>query len=93
MIAGDVPTISRWRKGSGRPGGCCSRPGVFVVSHAEPERAPEGGVCAFVTGGIESTLEEAKADAGVKTVAVMGGAEIGRQYMGAGLVEEVGLRS
>jgi dihydrofolate reductase len=32
---------------------------VFVVTHAEPEDAPEGGVYTFVTDRIESTLEQA----------------------------------
>jgi dihydrofolate reductase len=46
---------------------------VFVVTHAEPEDAPEGGVYTFVTDGIECALEQAKAAAGDKDVAVMGG--------------------
>src|ERR687898_1364225 len=62
---------------------------VFVVTHAQPEEVPEGGVYTFVTGGIESALEEAKAAAGGKDVAVMGGADIGQQYIGAGLVDEI----
>jgi dihydrofolate reductase len=64
---------------------------VFVVTHAEPEDAPEGGVYTFVTDGIESTLEQAKAAAGDKHVAVMGGAEIGQQYIRAGLVDEISI--
>jgi dihydrofolate reductase len=34
---------------------------VFVVTHAEPGEVPEGSVYTFVTGGIESALEQAKA--------------------------------
>jgi dihydrofolate reductase len=64
---------------------------VFVVTHAEPEDAPEGGVHTFVTDGIESTLEQAKAAAGGKDVAVMGGADIGQQYIRAGLVDEISI--
>ena len=64
---------------------------VFVVTHAEPEEVPEGGVYTFVTDGIESALEEAKAAAGGKDVAVMGGADIGQQYIGAGLVDEISI--
>ena len=63
---------------------------VFVVTHAEPEEAPEGGVYTFVTGGIESALEEAKAAAGDKYVAVMG-AEIGQQFIRTGLVDEISI--
>jgi dihydrofolate reductase len=64
---------------------------VFVVTHAEPEEAPEGGVYTFVTGGIESALEEAKAAAGDKAVAVMGGAETGQQFIRTGLVDEISI--
>jgi dihydrofolate reductase len=64
---------------------------VFVVTHAEPEEVPEGGVYTFVTDGIESALEEAKAAAGDKDVAVMGGAEIGQQYIGARLIDEISI--
>jgi len=64
---------------------------VFVVTYAEPEEVPEGGVYTFVTDGIESALEKAKAAAGDKDVAVMGGADIGQQYIGAGLVDEISI--
>ena len=64
---------------------------VFVVTHAEPEEVPEGGVYTFVTDGIESALEEAKAAAGDKDVAVMGGADIGQQYIRAGLIDEISI--
>jgi riboflavin biosynthesis pyrimidine reductase len=46
-------------------------------------------VYAFVTDGIESALEQAKAAAGEKDVAVMGGAEVGQRYLRAGLVDEI----
>jgi dihydrofolate reductase len=64
---------------------------VFVVTHAEPEDAPEGGVYTFVTDGIASALEQAKAAAGEKAVAVMGGADIGQQFIRAGLVDEISI--
>jgi dihydrofolate reductase len=64
---------------------------VFVATHAEPEDVPEGGVYTFVTDGIESALEDAKAVAGDKDVAVMGGAEIGQQYLRAGLIDEISI--
>src|SRR5829696_768211 len=57
---------------------------VFVLTHAEPEDAPERGVYTFATDGIERALEEAKAAAGDQDVAVMGGAHIGQQYIAAG---------
>jgi dihydrofolate reductase len=64
---------------------------VFVVTHEAPDAVPEGGVYAFVTDGIESALEQAKAAAGDKNVAVMGGPDIGRQFIEAGLVDEIGV--
>jgi dihydrofolate reductase len=62
---------------------------VFVVTHEAPAESPEGGVYTFVTDGIESALEQAKAAAGDKNVGVMGGASIGQQYIAAGLVNEI----
>jgi dihydrofolate reductase len=62
---------------------------VFVVTHQAPETSPEGGVYTFVTDGIESALEQARAAAGDKVVVVMGGASIGQQYIAAGLVDEI----
>jgi len=64
---------------------------VFVLTHAEPEEVPEGGVYTFVTDGIQSALERAKAAAGEEDVSVMGGAEIGQQYIRAGLIEEIAI--
>jgi dihydrofolate reductase len=64
---------------------------VFVVTHAEPEEMREGGVYTLVSGGIESALEQSKAAAGDKDVAVMGGAEIGQQFIRAGLIDEISI--
>src|SRR5215203_4461974 len=64
---------------------------VFVVTHEAPDAVPEGSVYTFVTDGIESALEQAKAAAGEKNVAVMGGPDIGRQFIEAGLIDEIGV--
>jgi dihydrofolate reductase len=64
---------------------------VFVVTHSAPDDAPEDGVYTFVTGGIEEALRRAREAAGDKYLTVMGGAEIGRQYLRAGLVDELSL--
>jgi dihydrofolate reductase len=64
---------------------------VFVVTHEEPEDAPAGGVYTFVTDGIERALEQARAAAGDGIVCVMGGAETGRQFIAAGLVDEISI--
>ncbi len=63
---------------------------VFVVSHSEPDDAPENGVYRFVDG-IEPALAAAKEAAGDKGVTVMGGADIGQQYLRADLVDELSL--
>jgi len=81
-------SVTSW--GADGPAGPARVP-VFVVTHAEPGDVPEGGVYTFVTDGIESALQQAKAAAGEKTVAVMGGAEIGQQYIKAGLVDEISI--
>ena len=64
---------------------------VFVVSHSVPDETVDGGVYTFVTDGIESALEQAKAAAGEKDVTVMGGARTGQQFIAAGLVDELSL--
>jgi dihydrofolate reductase len=76
--------------GADGPTGPARRP-LFVVTHDVPEHTPEGGVYTFVTGGIEQALQAAKAAAGDKDVAVMGGADIGRQYIQAGLLDEISI--
>jgi dihydrofolate reductase len=46
----------------------------------------------FITDGIAVALESAKAAAAGKNVIVMGGADLIRQYLAAGLVDEFTLR-
>jgi dihydrofolate reductase len=66
---------------------------VFVLTHHE--RAPlemRGGTTfTFVTDGIESALAQAKEAAGERSVSLGGGAEVARQYLSAGLVDELQL--
>ncbi len=63
---------------------------VFVLTqHArEPVEKQGGTTYVFVTDGIEAALEEARAAAGGKDVAIAGGASIVQQYLRAGLVDE-----
>jgi dihydrofolate reductase len=77
--------------GADGPTGPARRP-LFVVTHEAPAESPEGGVYTFVTDGIESALEQAKAVADGKIVTVMGGASIGQQYIAAGLIDEISIR-
>src|ERR671936_547265 len=43
----------------------------------------------FVTDGIESALEQARAAAGEKWVSLGGGASVAQQYLAAGLLDEI----
>lgn len=63
---------------------------VFVVTHHEREPLVKTGTTfTFVTDGIESAVEQARAAAGGKGVAVAGGADTIRQCLGAGLADEL----
>ncbi len=62
---------------------------TFVVTHTVPQEwVYEGSPFAFVTDGVESAVEQAKAVAGDKDVAV-GAASIAQQCIRAGLLDEV----
>jgi dihydrofolate reductase len=64
---------------------------VFVLTHHPRETVvKEGGTSfTFVTDGIEAALEQARAAAGDKDVAVAGGADVVQQYVKAGLLDEL----
>jgi len=66
---------------------------VFVLTHhARPPLAMRGGtVFHFVTGGIHAALERARAAAGGRDVRVGGGVATVREYLRAGLVDELHL--
>lgn len=59
----------------------------FIVTH-RPEEEPEGGHFNFVTG-VEEAVERARDAAGDEDVHVMGGADVIRQALDAGLVDEL----
>jgi dihydrofolate reductase len=62
---------------------------VFVVTHRARETVVKGDTTfEFVTGGIADALARAQAAAAGKNVIVMGGADLLRQYLAAGLVDE-----
>jgi dihydrofolate reductase len=62
---------------------------VFVVTHRPRETVVKGDTSfEFVTGGIAEALERARAAAADKNVIVMGGADLLRQYLEAGSVDE-----
>jgi dihydrofolate reductase len=59
----------------------------FIVTH-RPEEQPEGDAFTFVSG-VDQAVELAREAAGDKDVHIMGGAEIIRQALEAGLVDEL----
>jgi dihydrofolate reductase len=66
---------------------------TFVLTHyaREPIEMKGGTTFIFVTDGIESALEQAKAAAGDLDIRIGGGAETIRQYLKAGLIDELHL--
>ena len=60
---------------------------VFVVTH-RPEEQPAGGAFVFVDG-VERAVAMAVEAAGDKDVSIAGGADIIRQALAAGLVDEL----
>jgi dihydrofolate reductase len=66
---------------------------VFVLTHHQREPLiMEGGTTfTFVTEGIERAYEQARRAADGKDVALAGGAAVAREYLNAGLVDEMQL--
>lgn len=64
---------------------------VFVVTHRPRETAvKEGGTTfVFVTDGVQSALEQAKAAAQGGDISLAGGANIIQQFVKAGLIDEI----
>ena len=63
---------------------------VFVLTHHEREPLVLGATTfTFVTDGIEPALEQARAAAGDRNVAIAGGANAAQQYLRAGLLDEL----
>jgi dihydrofolate reductase len=64
---------------------------VFVLTHhqRDPIEMEGGTTFHFVTDGIESALDRARTAAGGKGVSLGGGASVARQYLAAGLLDEI----
>jgi dihydrofolate reductase len=64
---------------------------VFVLTRhpREPLELQGGTTFHFVTDGIESALEQARAAAGGKDVSLGGGANVVQQYLSAGVLDEM----
>lgn len=67
-------------------------PTFILTHHARDSIVMEGGTAFhFVTGGIEEALDLAKATAGGRDIKIGGGVSTVRQYLNAGLVDEMHL--
>ena len=66
---------------------------VFVITHhsREPLGMERGTSFHFITDGIESALEQARRAARGQDISLSGGADVARQYLKAGLVDEMWL--
>jgi len=66
---------------------------VFVVTHEkrEPWQRPGGTTFHFVSDGIESALDQARAAAGDRDVRIAGGGATILEYVNAGLIDEFSL--
>jgi len=66
---------------------------VFVLTHyPRPRLECEGGTTFdFVTDGIEAALKLARAAAGGKAVTVSGGGTVAKEYLAAGLLDDIQL--
>ena len=65
---------------------------IFVVTHNPPDVPPkqdEHLTFTFVTDGVEPAVAQATATAGDKAVQVVGGVDVTRQLMKAGLADEL----
>jgi dihydrofolate reductase len=65
---------------------------IFVLTHRPPEKMPKQTddlTFTFVTDGIQSAIQQAKAAAGDKEVNIIGAASTARQCLQAGLADEL----
>jgi dihydrofolate reductase len=60
---------------------------TFVLTHTNSQS--NDPLVTFITDGIESALQKAKAAANGKAVYIGGGADVAQQYLRAGLVDEL----
>ncbi|HZE33855.1 MAG TPA: SRPBCC domain-containing protein [Actinoallomurus sp.] len=62
-------------------------PPVFVVTHSRSEKVRPGDRFSFVTDGLDSAVDKARAAAGGKDIVIMGGGSIAHEFLRAGLVD------
>ena len=78
-----------WNDDMGYGARHAATPPFFVVTHEAPHDVRRDLRFTFVTDGIAAAVEQAGAAAGGRDVVIMGGADVVRQTLEAGLVEEL----
>jgi dihydrofolate reductase len=78
-----------WNDEMGYAAGLAATPPFVVVTHAPPAKVRLDLQFTFVTDGVEAAVEHAGAAAGEKNVVVMGGGNVIRQCLDAGVVDEL----
>ena len=64
----------------------------FILTHTPRPTVERGGATfVFVTDGLQSALTQARTAAGERDVCVAGGADVARQFLAAGLLDEIQL--
>lgn len=64
-----------------------AKPPFFVVTHSVPEKVRLGLDFTFVTDGLSAALSRAQKAAGAKHTVIMGGGDVIRQSVDAGLID------
>lgn len=80
-----------WNDEMGYGAGEVGKPPFFVVTHHPPDSVRVDLDVTFVTAGVPAAIEQATARAGARAVVVMGGGDVIRQAIEAGLVDELRL--
>jgi dihydrofolate reductase len=78
-----------WSEEMGYGARHATTPRFFVVTHSAPDKVRLGLDFTFVTDGLASAIDQAKAAAGDREVVVMGGGDVIRQCVDAGLADEL----
>jgi dihydrofolate reductase len=78
-----------WNDEMGYGAGLAATPPFVVVTHAPPAKVRLGLDFTFVIDGVAVAIEHARQAAGDKAVVVMGGGDVVRQTLDAGLADEL----
>lgn len=78
-----------WSDDMGYGAGLAATPPFIVVTHAPPATVRLGLNFAFVIDGVAAAIQHAHQAAGEKDVVIMGGADVVRQTVDLGLIDEL----